>query len=260
MGDFKSIAEDHLSGSVKILEHLIDAIREEPFKVDSIKLMKEIGRVCVAHSNLFVLKKFSDQFNELLGQKPSPEDVGNWLDDYEEKWRKVNRQLAETLIGKYDFNNASILLHSSSKTIIDAIAIMMESGMNLTIFQTESRPMYEGREQALILSGLKCKVILITDAAIGAVMPETDVILLGADQFDDSSFVNKIGTFGICLAARQFGKPVFVLADERKKVNEVTVKNHYPETEIWDSAPKNIEVRNLYFEKISRKLIDDLIS
>ncbi len=257
---FKLVTEDHKSGSVKILEKLVDAIRLTSKEIDPATLMAAVEGVCHAHSNLMVLQKFSDNFKKFSYQNPSPKEIFNWLKEYQEKWEKVNQQIAAKLMEGFDFIMASILLHSSSKTIVDVISIMAKSRINPTIFQTESRPMFEGREEAVALSALKCKVTLIADVAIGSIIPEIDVVLLGADQFDNADFVNKIGSLNICLAARHMGKPVFVLADERKRVHAVDVKNDYPKNELWNEAPNEIEIRNLYFEKIGRDLITGLIS
>ncbi|MDA0196170.1 MAG: hypothetical protein O2887_07740 [Bacteroidetes bacterium] len=257
---FQLVTEDNRSGSVKILENLIDAIRETSKEIDAATLMAAVEGVCHAHNNLMVLQKFSDNFKEFSYQNPSPEEIFNWLKKYQEKWGKVNQQIAAKLWELFDFSRASILLHSSSKTIVDVIAIMIKSGISPVIFQTESRPMFEGREQALALSALKCKVTMIVDAAVSSIIPDIDVVLLGADQFDNTNFMNKVGSLNICLGAHRLGKPVFVLADERKRVDEVVVKNDYPKNELWDDAPAEIDINNLYFEKVNMDLITGLIS
>ena len=86
-------------------------------------------------------------------------------------------------------------------------------------------------------------------------------MLLGCDGVYSDGFVNKAGSLAICLAAKEYGKPVYVLADSRKI-------SHYPApkektkapSEISARAHPNLEILNYYFETVPHKLVTGYIT
>ena len=138
----------------------------------------------------------------------------------------------------------------------------MGNGIEATIFQTESRPALEGRQQARILLRLGLEVNLIVDSAVSRVLPNMDLVLLGADHVTLNYFVNKIGSCAIALACQHFKVPVYVLADSRKfiatgKVPDEPLKR---EEEVWEDAPKGVVIPNYYFESVPNDLVDAFVT
>ncbi|MDX1647962.1 MAG: hypothetical protein R3304_12520, partial [Longimicrobiales bacterium] len=71
----------------------------------------------------------------------------------------------------------------------------------------ESRPMQEGRSLAGALAEAGVSVTFAVDAAMDALVPECDVVLLGADSVGDEGIANKIGSCALSRAAARLGIP-----------------------------------------------------
>ncbi len=156
----------------------------------------------------------------------------------------------------------TLLTYSRSSVVMNAIehAAMDKS---IKVLVTESRPVYEGRTAAEQLTQLSIPVSLYTDAAMGEAVQEADCVVIGADAFDHSYFINKTGTLALCLLCRHFDKPVYALASSLKRVPDLNLlpeESKKPEKEVWREKPKPVNVINRYFETIPLDLLTGLIT
>ena len=145
---------------------------------------------------------------------------------------------------------ATVMTHSRSSTVVAAFERAHVEGRKYRVFATESRPMKEGRTLAEALSRGGLNVTIIADAAAAALMPVTDLVLLGADRVEPESVVNKIGTRMIALAARELGVRVYALCDTSKFVASwpLEAEDDHPGNELWPDAPAGVLIVNRYFE------------
>ena len=92
-----------------------------------------------------------------------------------------------------------IMLISYSSTIITQLTGLKD--YSLELFVLESRPLFEGRRTAEILSKY-FKTHLIIDAAMGKFIKEVDFVLIGIDSIQkNGSIINKIGTYPLAVLA-----------------------------------------------------------
>jgi len=129
----------------------------------------------------------------------------------------------------------------------------------------EGRPLMEGRRLAEELQKRGVRVTLLTDAQAFALMPETDMVLLGADTvLADGSVVNKAGSALVALAARHWGKPVMVAAETLKFARGEspprTSQEENSASEVWPDSPPGIDVANRYFDTVPASFIDRLVT
>lgn len=125
----------------------------------------------------------------------------------------------------------TVLTHSASETVEAAIK---EARPELVI-ATESLPGGEGRGLAERLRSAGLQVRLVTDAESLGVSAEADAIVAGADSIGPGGVVNKIGTLALARAARESGKPFYVLAATAKQTA------HDLETgELFDRTPLDL--------------------
>jgi translation initiation factor 2B subunit (eIF-2B alpha/beta/delta family) len=122
----------------------------------------------------------------------------------------------------------------------------------------------EGRRLASTLAAHAIPVELFTDAAISTALDEADLIVVGADAVGPAAWINKSGTRMLAAAANLRGLPVHVLATSDKLVTaplwpHLTRHDASP-SEVWDSAPAGVRVRNPYFEAIPLELATTVIS
>ena len=132
------------------------------------------------------------------------------------------------------------------------------TGSNLRILVSESRPLCEGRTLTakLAAAGLPCWIS--TDAAAALLLARADVLLVGADAVRPRTFVNKVGTYPLLLAAREINLDVYVLAQRTKFLPADAALFDLDERsgeEVWPDAAAGIQVVNPTFEEIPLSLI-----
>ena len=76
--------------------------------------------------------------------------------------------------------------------------------------------MMEGVKLAKILGENNVKVKLIVDSGIFSLINDTNIILLGGDAITTKGLLNKIGTKGIAITAKQYNIPTFALCSTIK--------------------------------------------
>lgn len=96
----------------------------------------------------------------------------------------------------------------------------------------EGAPGMEGRELARRMSAQGLRVILAYDVALYTSVGNAHAVVIGADAVLGRSFVNKSGTFALCLAAQYFHKPVAVSTTSHKVLA--------PRAEAFYRPPKGI--------------------
>ena len=114
-------------------------------------------------------------------------------------------------------DDGRVLTHSYSGTVKRALELAAKSKHRLTVYVTESSPGLEGKQLANDLIKLGIPVKLVADSAVGAVIADIDLVLVGADSIlADGSVVNKIGTSTIAKAANETGIPCYVACETAK--------------------------------------------
>jgi len=169
--------------------------------------------------------------------------------------------------------NAGALATVAYGTALGVIRATRESGKNVKVIATETRPIQQGsRLTAFELKHDGFDVSLIPDTAVGYSMANglVNKVIVGADRIVKTGHVfNKIGTYQVATMAKQHGIPFYVAAPlstidmntsaedviiEMRKGNEVTG--------IGDkkTAPDNINVINPAFDMTPPELIAGIIT
>ena len=104
------------------------------------------------------------------------------------------------------------ITHSYSSTVLNVLG----SCKGIEVICPESRPLYEGLRTAQELGERGIRVKIVVDSAASSLMGECDVVIVGADAITPDGVVNKIGTYGLALAARERKVPFYVLAGTEK--------------------------------------------
>jgi translation initiation factor 2B subunit (eIF-2B alpha/beta/delta family) len=111
--------------------------------------------------------------------------------------------------------------------------------------------MNEGVQLAKQLGKKGIKVKLIADAAVYSFLSDADLILVGADAVSYSGLVNKIGTQGLAIAAKQFNKKLYALCSTNKilpKKYQINLNYQKNPKEIISYSLKNVTPLNYYFD------------
>jgi len=274
--DLKKFESDNYSGSAELLEQYIELIHYwlEKGEMESSKdrgfLMDHSRKLQETHQSLFVLVHFCSQVTRLLTQEKenwrSP--LLNFLSEYKTVWSDVSEKLAAQAISIIDMSQKLILLHSQSSAVKEVFHQYPGNRKKVKVIQTESRPVYEGRMQASLIKKLGYDVSLVTDVGFSRHLDKINMILLGADSIYKDYFVNKAGTFNICLAGKNSGIPIYVLADSRKfwsslppARQEMEYNEHQKaHQEVWEDPPAGLLIENFYFEKTPSSWVDGFIT
>jgi translation initiation factor 2B subunit (eIF-2B alpha/beta/delta family) len=146
---------------------------------------------------------------------------------------------------------------SLSGTVLQALL----ASENISVILSESRPKYEGRRLAQVLSEAGVPVTLCTEAALLSQLPRVDEVWVGADAVGSDFFANKVGTLALCLGAKHHEVPVRLLVDQLKWLasDDYSCELSRPAEEVWPNAPEGVEIINPYFEKIPLDLIAEVI-
>lgn len=156
-----------------------------------------------------------------------------------------------------------VATHSRSSTVLAALRRAAAAGKRFTVLLTESRPMMEGVTLARELAAAGIRVRLFPDAAVGGLVSEARLLLVGADAVTRQGVVNKIGTWPLALAARELARPFYALATSEKFVPpdyELPPEPLRDPAEILPDAPRAIEVVNRYFETTPLDLFQGLVT
>ncbi len=269
--ELNKIKTDNLTGSKGLHDRLLLSIESSlendkdswmNRKNDIIRSLEELA----GNLNQFViLKNFIGEFTRELNHWNEDriiEQIRTYLDHYKKKWDKAQELAIGHFLDRCELEGNVILLHSNSSSIRSLFRTTRNKDINLKIVQTESRPGFEGRKQAMYLADIGYKAKIIVDAAIMLYLDQIDMVILGADALYPEQFVNKIGSHTICSAAHETGKPVYVLADSRKisKHSDIPRENPKPVMEVWKEHPEELEIENYYFETVPNKLVTGFVT
>lgn len=114
-------------------------------------------------------------------------------------------------------DGCSILTHSRSRVVLQAMLEAAKANKRFKVYVTMSSPDNSGilMHKQLVAAGVDATLIL--DAAMGYIMEQVDMVMIGAEGVTESGgIINKIGTYSLGMAALDLRKPVYVLAESFK--------------------------------------------
>ncbi len=169
--------------------------------------------------------------------------------------------------------NAGSLATVAYGTALGVIRAAKESGKNIKVIATETRPVQQGsRLTAFELKHDGIDVSLIPDTAVGYSMAKglVNKVIVGADRILRMGHVfNKIGTYQIATMAKQHNIPFYVAAplstfDLQSNPEDVIIEQRKASevTGIGDkkTAPDDINVINPAFDMTPPELISGIIT
>ncbi len=193
---------------------------------------------------------------------------------------KINKTMGKHGSVLFD-NNDTIMTHCNAGalatvaygTALGVIRATRESGKNIKVIATETRPVQQGsRLTAFELKHDGFDVSLIPDTAVGYSMANglVDKVVVGADRIVRTGHVfNKIGTYQVATMAKQHGIPFYVAAplstfDMKSDAKDVIIemRKGTEVTGIGDkkTAPDDINVINPAFDMTPPELISGIIT
>lgn len=168
--------------------------------------------------------------------------------------------------------NAGALACVDYGTALGVIRAAHNQGKNIKVICDETRPRGQGASLSVWeMQQENIPVKLIPDVASGYLMSQKmiDKVVIGADRIAKGGVVNKIGSFMVALAAKNFNIPFYVAAplstfDKNANIFDTIIEErdgdevrYYGGSRI---CPENTEVINPAFDIVPSNLITGLIT
>ncbi|OIO47011.1 MAG: hypothetical protein AUJ28_01455 [Parcubacteria group bacterium CG1_02_37_51] len=164
--------------------------------------------------------------------------------------------------------NDNIFTHCHS-SLVEKIIIAAWQDKNIAVYNTETRPLFQGRITAQNLLAQGVPTTMVADSAADFLISKhsgkelmMNIIILGADSISwEGNVYNKIGSYGIALAAWEAKIPLYIAATALKMDadNKIQIELR-ASSEIWSLKPGNLKILNFAFDLIPAKFITGIIT
>jgi len=261
-----TIADDHTSGASRIarvgLETMALLVVEEKGRPDPEHLSEAARRISQAQPAMAVVHNVVHMFTQLVAEGLDPMAVRSQLRD---ELETAKDRIARTYL-KIAPEDAVVVTTSFSENVLATLQLAHEKGRIQRVFVLEARPLLEGRFLVVALKEAGIPASLVPDALGPSLIEGATVALVGADSvLRDGSVVNKIGSYGLALAAREHGKPFYV-ACETLKFDARHDSASWPGSpamnpkELWENPPEAVDLVNRYFEVVPAKFVTSIVT
>jgi translation initiation factor 2B subunit (eIF-2B alpha/beta/delta family) len=242
-----------------------------------IKLLKIQSATTLAKKAFYAYKlQPSKQIKKkLLSLRPTEPMLENILKNPENfSYTELINRLDEnqTRINKFVYslikNNSVIFTHCHASTIVRALIYSKKKGRKFEVYNTETRPRFQGRKTSKELRNAGIKVTMFVDSAALIALTKNqdkeektkpvDLILLGADAITKKGVVNKVGSGMFAEIANLHKIPLYIVSDSLKFSNKKIKFEQRSPLEIWKY--RKIRLVNPAFEFIPKKYIRGIIS
>ncbi|WP_254534801.1 ribose 1,5-bisphosphate isomerase [Halomarina litorea] len=164
----------------------------------------------------------------------------------------------------------TVMTHCHSTDALACVEAAVAQGKSISAVVKETRPRNQGHITAKALREMGVPVTLVVDNAARRYLDDVDHVLVGADAIAaDGSVVNKIGTSGLAVMARERGVPIMVAA-QSLKLHPATMTGHTIEIEMRDEAEiigeaerrdiGDISVENPAFDVTPPRYVDAIVT
>ncbi len=166
-----------------------------------------------------------------------------------------------------------IFTHCNSSSVFKIIFSAHQAGIPVKVYDSETRPRFQGRIMAKHLAKFGIDVTMMTDSAAPFVISKNDpdkididLVIIGADVIgEDGAILNKIGSYSLALAAKNAGVSFYTAASLLKlrpdldNYREINIEKRDP-TELWSKSLKGIKAINYAFDTVPPEYLSGLIT
>lgn len=243
----------------------MDKFNEICKKIKEIKI-QGAENIAIAALKAYYLKPTKGSVKKLVSLRPTEPALVNAL-KYAGKYsvKKALKHFEDSKIKIINLGikkiNSPVFTHCHSSTVTQTLIKAKKQGKHFEVYNTETRPLFQGRKTSEELAKAGIKVTEVVDSAAEIMLKKSKVMFIGADAvLKDGSVINKIGSGMLAEIANDHKVPVYILTDSWKFSNKPVKIEERNYKEVWKNAPKNIKIQNPTFEKIEAKYITAIIS
>ena len=251
------LASDRESGASEILDEVLGVFRDAV--AGGVSLLPVARALCRAQPSMASV--WNAALEVVAADRPEER-----LEAFATRVARAPEALARVAAGYFQADGSGplrLVTISFSRTVLTVLE-RIAATRQLRVSCSESRPALEGRRLASRLAAAGIAVTYFSDAAISQALGAADAVVVGADAVAPEWFLNKSGTRMLAAAAGQQGVPVHVIATRDKFVSHSVgarlAMREGAGSEIWESPPAGVAVRNPYFESTPLELVATLIT
>jgi ribose 1,5-bisphosphate isomerase len=193
--------------------------------------------------------------------KQNPEVAAYVTDFFAKSKEKITEMAAQKIR-----DGMIVFTHCHSSTVTAVFKKAKEQGKNFTVYNTETRPRYQGRLTAEEIAKLGIPILHFVDSAAHTYMKKVDLFLFGCDAVTaDGKIYNKVGTSFMAELAAAYQIPAFSVTNSwkfdpmtLKGIDEV-IEQRDPK-EVWDNPPTGVTIMNPAFDVISPDIVTGIIT
>ncbi len=205
-----------------------------------------------------------------LEKKPEVSYAIELCSNYLDLIAKSKKEIIEVSQKVFQDSTNGIFTHCHSSTAVSVIVNHHLHNPDMRAVCTETRPLFQGRITAKNLLKAGIDTTMVVDSAAESFILDrntftVDIIFIGADQITkEGAAINKIGSLGLALAAREDNDPIYVVTPSLKVDINSSISNLEIELrdarEVWKDAPEELNIVNPAFEVIPPHLITGFIT
>jgi len=195
---------------------------------------------------------------KMVGKKP----ISEIMEHFDSAQKSINKYVMKILK-----QGMVIFTYCHSTNVVNALIYAKKHGKKFEVYNTETRPLYQGRKTARELAKAGINVTNFVDAATAIALEKTqktkkvDIVLLGADAIlKNGAVINKVGSGMIAELAALHRIPLYIIADSWKFSPRNVKIEEREHKEVWKRAPSYVKIRNPAFEIVKAKFITAIIS
>ncbi len=292
---FKDVRSLQVQGATGVTNIVIDALLEDEDEITKQSASKEdfIAEIRSVAKKLTLIKPSETMAQNALGfilfelQDPEVKDVKDCSKIVVNKAREIKELIKknEKLFVKNglevvksfrkEYRSLNVFTHCHSSGVRNILRSVSngKDGISLKVFSTETRPVFQGRITAKKMVDDNIDVTMIMDSAAPFVVSkksgrelDIDLVLMGSDAITiNGASINKIGSYGISVAAQYEKIPLYIVTSVLKiKRGFYDIMDIPMEIEsyknLWMESPKGLDVVNFAFDMVPAEFITGFIT
>lgn len=167
--------------------------------------------------------------------------------------------------------NSIIFTHCHSSRVINILKMAKKNGKKFQVFNTETRPLLQGRKTAEELAKARIPVTTFVDSFAALALTKnrlfkkSNFMLIGADALlvdEKNRFagaLNKVGSGMFAELAHDHKIPVYIASDSLKLTRKPIKIEKRPQKEVWNERSRYIKTLNYAFEKVEPRYVTRII-
>ncbi len=250
-----------------VFDEILAAQKNSDFNLETIyEEFHDLAKTAIkAEPNKVLIRRVTNNLlnhcKRVLSSDRTPVEI---LESVREKIQAARREIEQTaqkiaiMASRAIAHTNRVLTMSNDYLVIKTILEAEKQKRRFEVFVVKSDPPAEGLDLAEFLAKKGVKTTVIADSQIGVFLPKMNLVFLGADRLYEKGFVHRAGSLPLCLTAKFYNIPVYLLSETRSILleKERSVK-YYDQDSSEVYVPKNsaIQVMNIYYESTPLDLV-----